>query len=216
MNKTNYFFLLLMFIAPPLWGEEEMYLEGISVLGNHKSAYLSMGTGKATVREGDMIGTWRVTQIKQNSIFLSSNTGKSTELLLHSRLPVPSEEENENNLSEEEMHPDSNEGLPQEEPSEESSITEQDSYAEKSSSTESLPKGYRKVRTPFGEIVVPEQTSSEAINPHLPPSSENMQSISEVSPDAHKIKTPFGEFVVKETKKEPPLQVNKPDGQNPQ
>lgn len=211
MNKTSYLYLLAMLIAPPTWGEEEMYLEGITVLGNHKSAYLSMKEGKATVREGDMVGPWQVTRIKQNSIFLVTNKGESTELLLHSRLPIPSENsETEVELSEEQLHPDPREGLPEEEEaSNETTIKSEDSNAqvakevssEVSSQEKEIPKGYRKVRTPFGEIIVPEETSPTISNDRsLPPTSPETQSISEVSPGHHKIKTPFGEFVVEDKK----------------
>lgn len=205
MNKTSYLYLLAMLIASPAWGEEEMYLEGITVLGNHKSAYLSMGEGKATVREGDMIGPWQVTHIKQNSIFLVTNKGESTELLLHSRLPIPSEEtETESGLSEEQLHPDSSEGLPEEDSPKDQYLKSEASPPqgpEEPPPQEKVPQGYRKVRTPFGEIIVPEETSPETPNNHsVSPISSETQAISEVSPGYHKIKTPFGEFVVEDKK----------------
>lgn len=184
MLKTVVISLLLIVFSSNSWGEEEIYLEGISVLGDQKNAYISMKGGKISVSEGDSIGIWQVARIEERSVFLTTENGEATELPLHSRLPLPETE------TEEEPSP-----KPQPE-------TEQ---SEADETTLEIPPGYRKVHTPFGDFLVKEEQATQ-ITQTKPPAAaqkpvqapEDLPTVETVPPGHRKVKTPFGEFLIEE------------------
>jgi len=182
MNQTRLICLLgTILISFPIWAEEdEVYLEGVSILGNQKSAYLSMRGDKVTVREGDAVGAWQVTHIKENAISLITKQGESTELPLHSRLPTISEEE-----------------PAEEEPTPEPEEAETESDASQPEEAAEIPQGHHKVRTPFGEFVVPNEENT-VTSAALPKKSETSETSAPTG--YRKIQTPFGNFVVEEKK----------------
>jgi hypothetical protein len=89
--------LIILSFSLPSRGEESSYLEGISILGQKRIAYLSLPGGKISVTEGDEItinegkakGTWQVVLIKQDSVLFKTHEGSAAELRLDHRLPLP-------------------------------------------------------------------------------------------------------------------------------
>ena len=93
--------LIILWFSLPVWGEDSSYLEGISILGEKRIAYISLPGGKISVTEGDEItihegkakGTWQVVLIKQDSVLFRTQAGSSAELRLDHRLPLPTPNE---------------------------------------------------------------------------------------------------------------------------
>jgi hypothetical protein len=93
--------LIIIWFSLPVWGEESSYLEGISILGEKRIAYISLPGGKISVHEGDEItinegqakGTWQVVLIKQDSVLFKTQAGSTAELRLDHRLPLPTPSE---------------------------------------------------------------------------------------------------------------------------
>jgi hypothetical protein len=97
MTKIMISLIILLGFAFPSWSEESSYLEGISILGEKRIAYISIPGGKIAVTEGDEItisegtarGTWQVVLIKADSVLFKTHEGFSAELRLDHRLPLP-------------------------------------------------------------------------------------------------------------------------------
>jgi hypothetical protein len=93
--------LITLWFSLPSWGEESSYLEGISILGEKKIAYISLPGGKISVHEGEEItinegpakGTWQLVLIKQDSVLFRTQAGSTAELRLEHRLPLPTPNE---------------------------------------------------------------------------------------------------------------------------
>ncbi len=93
--------LITLLFSLPSWSEESSYLEGISILGEKRIAYISLSGGKISVTEGDEItvnegkakGTWQVVLIKQDSVLFKTKAGSTAELRLDHRLPLPTPSE---------------------------------------------------------------------------------------------------------------------------
>ncbi|MCP4696366.1 MAG: hypothetical protein GY862_05915 [Gammaproteobacteria bacterium] len=65
----------------------DIFLEGISILGAKKNAFVSIDGEKASVAKGDSVGDeWVVDRIERRAIFLRSAKGEIKELPLHGRL----------------------------------------------------------------------------------------------------------------------------------
>lgn len=217
MIKKMFVGLLAMLSIPNSWAEDEMYLEGISVLGKDKSAYLSMKGGKIQVHVGERVGSWKVARIEERSVFLTTDKGETTELPLYSRLPVSNNQENENEESPEVGDKKGEADKPEKE-AEHSPMT----------NVPEVPPGYRKVHTPFGDFVVKEEEATKITlsknpppvqskatsvdNSSMPPADNSPKKAEEIPPGYHKVQTPFGEFLmkdkeVKEPTKEPTKEV---------
>jgi hypothetical protein len=205
MIKTMFVGLLAMLSIPNSWAEDEMYLEGISVLGKDKSAYLSMKGGKIQVHVGERVGSWKVARIEERSVFLTTDKGESTELPLYSRLPVSNNQENEN----EESPEVGDKGV----------VDKKEEERPPVSNAPEVPPGYRKVHTPFGDFVVKEEEATKITlskNPSpvqdkatsvdnssaspaaSPPSDNSPKKAEEIPPGYHKVQTPFGDFIMKD------------------
>lgn len=194
MIKAIGTYLLTMIISAAAWCQEEIYLEGISVLGAEKNAYISMKGGKVAVSEGDAIGIWRVARIEERSVFLTTEEGNATELPLYSRLPISSISLEERTILE---------ALPK------------DSSAPPAKTEETL-AGYHKLHTPFGDFIVEEEELEKATQQHATIASESSEVVSDLPEQAtvlnnlpqieaeevpegyRKVQTPFGEFLLEE------------------
>lgn len=186
MLKVIIVSVVTMLFIVNTWGMEESYeesyLEGISVLGTNKIAYLSIQGNKIPMREGDtfplsegdMVETWQVMRIKQGSvILLKMNNGLTTELRLDSRLPLPVSEAEAEMIESQQPHLDDS----------------------KMSVKEKTFSGYRIVRTPFGSFTITDDTP---IPPSQPLPAKPMITEGDVPPGHHIVQTPFGDFIVKD------------------
>jgi hypothetical protein len=194
MIKAIGAYLLTMVISATAWCQEEIYLEGISVLGAQKNAYISMKGGKVAVSEGDAIGMWRVARIEERSVFLTTEEGNATELPLYSRLPISSMSLEEPTTLE---------------------ILSKDSGTPPAKAEETL-AGYHKLHTPFGDFIVEEEEIEKATQQHTTATSESSEAVPELPEQAvvldnlpqieaeevpegyRKVQTPFGEFLLEE------------------
>ena len=185
MIKVNISLLMMLITVNTSWGEEESYLEGISILGAKKIAYLSIMGNKIPILEGETlpfgegeaVETWQVVRIERKSVvLLKMNDGLVEELRLDSRLPVPATKEAEVDL----LQP-----LPDE-------IV---ATSPTNPKNEVLP-GYRTVRTPFGSFTVRDDTYPLPLNQPSPTKPTIAET--EVPPGHHVVQTPFGDFIVKD------------------
>lgn len=181
-------------LSTQVGAEEEMYLEGISVVGKEKSAYLSLTGEKFQVHEGETVGDWKVAKIEQHSIFFTTEQGKTTELRLYNRLPLSKKSATGEGATEPgviENSPD----VKIDEDETAATTNDQTSSIEReqvektkttspSESTETVPPGYRKVHTPFGDFVVKageadkiNATTSSAEDKTISPSLPNSETI---------------------------------------
>ncbi|MEM7018496.1 MAG: hypothetical protein AAF512_14285 [Pseudomonadota bacterium] len=115
----------------------DVYLEGISILGSKRSAFVSENGQKFSVAKGDKLGQWIVEKIENRSIILRGKDGKLKELALHTTLASEAPKQ----------------GLQGEQ-------TADGSFKPRFIKDEEVPEGYRKVATPFGDILVQEATPS--------------------------------------------------------
>lgn len=107
----------------------EIFLEGISILGSKRSAFVSEKGQKYSVVPGDKLGEWVVVKIQNRSITLRGKDGKLKDLPLHTTLAS-------------------------ETPKAEDDEAEASKFEPRVIDDEEVPAGYKKVTTPFGDILV--------------------------------------------------------------
>ncbi len=201
--------IFILFLSVDAW-TEELYLQGVSVIGERKTAYIISTTisqtekAKITVNEGETIGKWRVVKINPKFVLLNSELGEEKQLYLHSNVPIQNEEPQTtgNNLKDKKFT--------------RSVIPDQD-----------IPPGYHKIKTPFGDFLVrqKEEVSTTISMDSESTKSDSMEDMStinnsgrfasvapiekeagkvDLSPSSfegyRKVKTPFGEFILKKTR----------------
>lgn len=193
--KFNIWLLCGVVVTCQVHAADDMYLEGISSVGKQRVAYVLLNDTKFSLKEGERLTRWKVTKIGQRSVILADAKGSETELLLHNRTP--------------------SEAPPPETTVENPQPTEKAKTPETPPSNEDVPKGYRKVKTPFGEVVIQEDTTKPVQEtppaaPATPPQNTTTSpppatppKDDEVRPGYHKVRTPFGEIWI-EDKKIPP------------
>jgi hypothetical protein len=175
--------LIILWFSLPSWGEESSYLEGISILGEKRIAYISLPGGKISVTEGEEItinegqakGTWQVVLIKQDSVLFRTQAGSSAELRLDHRLPLPTPHESPT------AHPD------------------KPLVAQEVTSTE---KATPSITSPevVGQDKKPDTPAPSASEPPAAAAAANTPSPIEPEeiPSGHQlVKTPFGNFMIK-------------------
>jgi len=210
MTKAITISLLTMLITVNTWGDENSYLEGISILGNKKIAYLSIEGKKIAVSEGEEIvvsedvalGKWWVVRIEQGSILLKTKVGITKELRLDNRLPEV-EEKLVNPLPTPDMEQFSDSETLDTEMTEPPLIdevettepplideTRQPPLTDETETSKKDETDYRVVRTPFGTFTVKNNVPPPD---KLPPIAED-----EIPPGHHLVQTPFGYFIVKD------------------
>jgi len=214
MAKAITISLLTMLITVNTWGDENSYLEGISILGNKKVAYLSIEGKKIAVSEGEEIvvssdvtlGKWWVVRIEQGSILLKTKVGITKELRLDNRLPeveeklvsplpTPDTEQfsDSETLDTETTQPLSiDETETTEPPLIDETETTQPPLTDETEISKKDETDYRVVRTPFCTFTV-KNNVPPPIPDKLPPIAED-----EIPPGHHLVQTPFGYFIVKD------------------
>lgn len=161
MKLNLWLFCCVLMVNPVVVMADDIYLEGISSVGKQRIAYLFVNKAKIALKEGENFTRWKVTRIGQRSIFLSDIKGKETELVLHNRLPpelldgvLPVAA-----MSAENATPANSSTTPSQ------SDSQSESKSDKNPTVEELPPGYRKVQTPFGEVVVKDDKSTLVVPP---------------------------------------------------
>jgi hypothetical protein len=201
---------LMMLAVPTVWAED-LYLEGITTLGVKKSAYLSVKGGKITVREGESIGSWQVLRIERNRVVLSSGQGVTTELALHTRFdnslpsaitesalepPAEMKDEEEARLLEEIAAISEN--------TQPLNSSVASNHATTATVDNTIPAGYRKIHTPFGDVLVEEKSlTAESSVVSAEPVKIEQPSLPKIADEAvpagqRRVRTPFGDVLIKE------------------
>lgn len=200
---------LFTLVIVPCWvWSESIYLEGISVVGAEKNAFISWEGGKVRVSEGDAVGMWHVKQIAQESVLLTATGGQQTMLPLHARL-----ESVEVTVPEDGFSPESDE-IPENAAAVEIEAPPEPvpskTFQRHIISDEDIPPGHHKVHTPFGDFLVKddpvtEKPNQSVVNSLPPPPTVKPLEIApangEIPPGYRKVKTPFGDFLLEEPKK---------------
>lgn len=143
MNIVKQSLWLLLFTSTLVIADQpnqQIYLEGITVLGQNKVAHITINEAKMSVQEGDELGEWTVYEIHNRAIALQNKLGEEKILELHSRIDVALPPVAEQPTPADELlqrFPDANPfvGRPK--------IDDAD-----------VPAGKRKVVTPFGDFLV--------------------------------------------------------------
>lgn len=182
MLKIMMISLIILWFSLPSWGEEGSYLEGISILGEKRIAYISLPGGKISVHEGDEItinegqakGTWQVVLIKQDSVLFKTQAGSTAELRLDHRLPLPTPSEPSKPLVVQPEGVSTDKEIPP--------ITPQAAVLKK-------PEPNTQKSLPTGPVSTTANTSTP---PPIKPE--------EIPPDHQLVKTPFGNFMIERNK----------------
>lgn len=122
---------------------EELFLEGVSILGSKKTASVVYNQQAMSLHKGDNIGEWIVDLIEERSIKLRDKDGKVQTLELHSSI----------NDSPEEVAPASA-------PADLTDIKTGTGFQPRVIKDEDVPPGHRKVRTPFGDVLIKENADN--------------------------------------------------------
>jgi len=190
--------------------DNSFYLESIQMgkEQDEKTAYFASETGKLAVQEGQIIAHWKVLQIEKETVLVESDQGKLLELSVKDRLSLPETSRDSKEEKEGEEQQSTGKVVPEAEPA---------------PNQEEAPEGYRKINTPFGVFIVPDQSASSSVETKGKEVEKEVESESESKinngsskeviesgtvkdisvPDEsvdesapQKIQTPFGEFVV--------------------
>ncbi|EIJ42908.1 hypothetical protein BegalDRAFT_2042 [Beggiatoa alba B18LD] len=187
--KWVYNSVLACLITMPVWAADTLYLEGVSILGSKKNAYISFNGGQVTVNEGDSVGTWTVVKIDSRLVTLAAGNGEVKELPLHAQIsvdtPPAAEQKPANTNVNVPFIPD-----------------------------DKVPAGHRKIRTPFGDVLVKDDNNtgtyipSKALDgasppentiPAVPNATNNGNTTASPAVEGQRsITTPFGQLIVKD------------------
>jgi len=129
-------FSLLLNLFSPLQAEE-LFLEGVSILGSKKTASVVYNEQTISLHKGDSIGDWRVEYIEERSIKLKDKAGKLHTVELHSSLSNDKASENT-------------------EVTELSDVKKNKGFQPRVIKDEDVLEGHRRIRTPFGDVLVKE------------------------------------------------------------
>jgi len=146
-SQSNQLFkgLILAFFvtqAPMALAKDTLVLEGVSIIGQFKTAFLSINGTKVSLNKGDYAGSWRIEEVEPRLLKLRSDKGESRELALHSRLSeVPATVITPPKAKSKASDKKDNKNTPQ--PFKPRQIDDKD-----------IPAGHHKVRTPFGDVIV--------------------------------------------------------------
>lgn len=122
---------------------ENIVLEGISAIGDKRTAHFSIDGVKVPLKEGENVGEWIIAKINKRSVMLrdpANSAGKDaplTEMSIHT--PVPLVSATPNKANDKPTPPPGPTLIPDDQ----------------------IPPGQRRVRTPFGDILVPIKDESK-------------------------------------------------------
>jgi hypothetical protein len=154
MNKWTV--LLLLFCTYAVQAEE-VYLEGISFLGNIKKAYVVVDGVQMPVEQGDELGQSVIKEIQQRALILIDESGEEQILELYSKVDVTPLFEQE--ITEQEMvtNPFAQEAIEGEDRTSEilQKMPDGNPFAARPQITDDeIPQGKRRISTPFGDFLV--------------------------------------------------------------
>ncbi|MEN9460765.1 MAG: hypothetical protein RIS84_785 [Pseudomonadota bacterium] len=137
----------------------EISLEGISAMGEKRLAHFSMDGSKVSLKEGDNIGEWVLAKVGKRSVFLRDPAATNvkdaplTELFIHSPLPTVAAAAAAGKPSDAVVPPPGPHIIPDDQ----------------------VPVGQRRVRTPFGDILIKDEPKSatNAMPQQTPPNPGN-------------------------------------------
>lgn len=140
--------LLLSFVSTQVLAAD-LYLEGVSILGKKKTAMLVVDGGKITADEGEELGVggWILAKVDSRSVTLKNAQGTEQQVL--------------------ELHQRASLGAPAVNPA--APAAQSLPQAQPTTPPTEAPPGFRKVRTPFGEILVKEEPSTQGTGPVVNP-----------------------------------------------
>jgi hypothetical protein len=145
----------------------EIFLEGISILGNKKSAFISIDGNTITAKEGDLVADLTIERIEPKLLYLRSSKGELSELGLHSTVvstpsvaPIP---KNTNPFAEALKAKENN----LDNPTEEKPKTQ--TFKPRRIADEDVPEDKRRVRTPFGDVLIDKKSEDQNTNNSNPP-----------------------------------------------
>jgi hypothetical protein len=145
--RTWYLGWLCLVLPLSSMAQDDIYLEGISVLGDKKTAHIVVNGTQFMVKEQDYVGEWQVNQIEERAVMLRNEQGAVSTLALQSRLtPVEAPPVNAADAATESLA----------------------DTAEVPVSGEDIPEGYQKVRTPFGDLLVRKKEALDTAEPPPP------------------------------------------------
>ncbi|WP_459863245.1 hypothetical protein [Endothiovibrio diazotrophicus] len=121
----------LLSALPVVVAGAEIRLEGVNILGASKSAYLTVDGKRSRFREGESMGGWTVERIAPRSVDLRTPKGELRTLTLRGTS-----------------------GSAQEAPKDAGKEEAGANFRPRVIDDRDVPPGYRKVRTPFGDVLV--------------------------------------------------------------
>jgi len=124
--------LLLYAFSTQLSHADELFLEGVSILGSKKTASVVHNDQSLSLRQGDKVGDWTLERIEQRSIYLKDKAGKLQVLELHSSMSSGATEAATDT------------GKPE----------KYNSFKPRVIKDEDVPEGHRKIKTPFGDVLI--------------------------------------------------------------
>jgi|GEM_PF-6679142 len=192
--------ICLSLLILPVYAEEInedktfIYLEGTSLVGKKKTAYLELYGEKIRVNEGDYIKQWQVKQIDKRIIVLVNPTGEDMIVNLRIRTALPEKDLQQSEINDKKISPplptDTLNGIKEAQfpiPEAEHNTT-----------------NFKEIKTPFGNFLVQqpivEEQSQQSIEPQttIKPVTVNED---KTIPDGYiKVNTPFGDFLMREKK----------------
>ncbi len=124
----------------------EIFLEGVTILGPKRTAHLSVDGKKDNYHEGDKVGDWMVERIEPRMVHMKTPDGATVTMDLQTRLsevpPKPTEPL---------TPPPSGAAVPPP-PGEQKPV-----FQPKRIEDKDVPPGHRRVRTPFGDVLVKDE-----------------------------------------------------------
>ncbi len=176
MKSSKLVLLLCLCLAAPFAGAGDIYLEGISMMGTKKKAFLSVDGQKMTVEPGEIIADeWLLSRVEQRSIFLrkldeeGQPAEAEQELILHSRLAEDATADSGTVL----VGPDTFKQLAPE--GSEVEKPRPSTFKPRRIPPEEVPEGHKVLRTPFGDVLVKSREGADNLPspPPLPSGSGN-------------------------------------------
>ena len=151
MRRT--LFHLLVSLAPALLVATdvaaEMRLDGINILGSSKSAYISVDGQRSRFREGDSMNGWTLERVMPRSVELRTPSGELRTLTLRGV---------GDDTAPGEGQPAAKKKVAEKKPKAEPKPAKPagSEYSPRVIDDRDVPPGHRKVRTPFGDMLVDE------------------------------------------------------------
>ncbi len=158
--------LLLSFVSTQVLAAD-LYLEGVSILGKKKTAMLVVDGGKITADEGEELGVggWILAKVDKRSVTLKNAQGTEQQVLeLHQKASL--------GVS---AAPTVNPAAP---------AAQTLPQAQPTTPPAEAPPGFRKVRTPFGEILVKDDPTTQGTGPVVNPTTTTVPATASSNPAA--------------------------------